>query len=90
MSEQIGICESCCKPILPGDKYSYSIDGCFFCEQHSGKLSDCIAQHQSCIDDNDEPWIDFGYDSREEMAQSITDMKTEIETTGDRSLAAAD
>lgn len=86
----IGSCEHCSKPIYDGMLHSRSLDGCWFCFEHSPMLSDCLAQMEEALaQDGDEAYHAYELNSQAEFLEDMAALRTEIETSGDRSTASS-
>lgn len=85
--DQIGTCESCDKAIKDGDAHYMTADGCWLCAEHAPSLSDAIAQHEEIL--AADPWEpgELTYDTREEMAAGLADLKERLGEGGDYNLA---
>lgn len=83
----LGLCVTCSVDIFDGDNHSRSLEGEAFCEEHSPKLSDVIANWEQCLDADPCAWFDLNFDSEDEMKAHLASMRSDLAKNGDRSTA---
>lgn len=79
-------CESCTKPIYPGDEYCPAGDLVCMCAEHAYSLSDVIQAYEKELTKPEPDFEEFLYDSREEMEKALADLKEDLTDNGDRKI----
>lgn len=83
---RIAYCEYCDAPIYHGHPYAVN-DGCYVCSACSPMLSCVIQQHKDALENDPEPWFDFGYADRQQMEAGLAEYERELVKSGDLSIA---